>query len=192
MRGDSPRTRPAALCLPLLLLAAAARPAASQSALTEHTLRLDDGGPRAEAAVADVAWLAGRWLGEGLGATVEEVWLPPAGGAMAGVFRLVRDGAVDFYEIVTLVEDRGSLVLRLKHFGPGLVGWEEKAESVSFPLVRRDERTLWFDGFTIRRIGPDRMRIWVALKREETSREARFEYRRATRSGVSRPRHPPR
>lgn len=154
-------------------------PAAAQTPSTEHTLRLDEGTPPPEASIADVGWLAGRWVGEGLGAVAEETWLPPAGGAMAGVFRLVRDGAPELYEIVTLVEEEGSLVLRLKHFGPDLVGWEEKGESVDFRLVRRDPETLWFDGLTIRRLGEDRMRIWVVLESEGEVREALFEYRRA-------------
>ena len=103
---------------------------------------------------------------------------------MLGVFRLVREGSPQFYELVTLVEEEGSLALRLKHFEPDLVGWEAKQESVRFPLVRREEETLWFDGLTIRRIGDDRMRIWVALESEGEVREALFEYRRAPiRSG---------
>lgn len=163
----------------LLLAAAAVPPAAAQTPHTEHTLRLDDGTPPPPSTITDVAWLGGRWEGRGLGATAEESWLPPAGGAMAGVFRVARGDSVMFYELVTLVEEEGSLVLRLKHFGPGLVGWEEKDESVSFPLVRRTDDALWFDGLTIRRDGEDRMRIWVALGDAEGEvEEAVFEYRR--------------
>lgn len=168
--------------LPLLLVAAAAAaPANAQTAHTEHTLTPGEGTPRPRASISDVTWLAGRWVGEGLGAAVEEAWLPPAGGTMSGVFRLIRDGEVAFYELVTLAEVEGSLVLRLKHFGPMLQGWEARDESVSFPLVRRGDGVLWFDGLTIRRVGEDRMRIWVALEEEGEVREALFEYRRAAR-----------
>ena len=167
--------------IPPLLLAALGivPPCSAQTSLTEHTVRLDEGSPRPAASIADAAWLTGRWTGEGLGAVVEEVWLPPAGGAMVGAFRLVRDGAVDFYEIVTLGEDDGSLKLSLRHYSPDLTPWEGEIEPVDFPLVRRTEDTLWFDGLTIRRMGEDRMRIWVALRsREGDSSEALFEYRR--------------
>lgn len=99
---------------------------------------------------------------------------------MVIAFRVVRDGGVEFYEIVTIAEQEGSLVLALKHFRPDLVGWEEREDVVRFPLVDRDEETLWFDGLSIRRDGPDRMRIWVALGGEEDARrEALFTYRRA-------------
>jgi hypothetical protein len=162
-----------------MVAAAATAPAAAQTPLTEHTLQRD-GGTLPEATIADAAWLEGRWVGEGLGAVAEEVWLPPASGAMAGVFRLVREGQIEFYEILTLVEEHGSLMLRLKHFDPALVGWEEREESVEFPLVRTSGRTLWFDGLTMRLVAPDELRIWVAMQRPgEPAREALFTYRRA-------------
>lgn len=168
------------LVLWLLLLGGLwALPCEAQTTRTEHTVRLDAGAEPPAASISDAAWLTGRWMGEGLGATAEESWLPPVGGRMAGVFRLVRDGSVQFYELVTLVEEDGSLVLRLKHFGPDLSGWEEKGESVDFPLVRRTADGLWFDGLTIRREGEGHMKIWVALQSEgEEVREALFEYRR--------------
>ncbi len=156
-----------------------ASPPEAQSPLTGKTRSLTAGAASPPASLADVGWLAGRWVGEGLGATVEEVWLPPVGDAMTGVFRLVREGRVDFYEIVTLAEEEGSLVLSLKHFHPDLTGWEERDEVVRFPLVHHDADTWWFDGLTIQRAGPDDMRIWVALGREgDRPREALFAYRR--------------
>jgi hypothetical protein len=98
---------------------------------------------------------------------------------MVGVFRLVRQRETEFYELVTLAEVNGSLELRLKHFGPELVGWEEKDESVVFPLVRMEPDRLWFDGLTMHRVGPGRMQVWVALtNREGAVHEELFEYER--------------
>lgn len=162
-----------------VLLGLASMSAAGQTRLTENTLRLDEASQPAAASIDDVAWLAGHWRGEGLGASAEEVWLPPLGKRMSAVFRLSRDGSVEFYEIVTLAEEEGTLVLRLKHFGPDLVGWEEKEQVVDFRLVRIDPATAWFDGFTVRRIREDEMHIWVALDRGgESLQEAHFRYRR--------------
>lgn len=166
---------------PLWCLVAAV-PASAQSPFTEHTLRADDGAPRPHATLASVAWLPGHWTGEGLGALAEESWLPAAGGAMAGVFRLVDGDAVRFYELVTLVEEAGSLVMRLKHFHPDLVGWEEREATVDFPLVRLRADTLWFDGLTMARgARGDAMKIWVALEQAGgVTSEALFTYRRRT------------
>lgn len=153
---------------------------AGQTPLTENTLRADGATPPPAASIDDVAWLAGRWSGEGLGSVAEETWLPPAGDAMAGVFRLAGDGGVQFYEIVTVKETGRSLILQLKHFGPDLVGWEERDETVDFPLVARDDGTLWFDGLTIERVSADEMHVWVALGNEDDAepQEALFRYRR--------------
>lgn len=175
-----PRKLPGATALVFVLtLGPGVVPSTAQESDTTRTIRLTEDAPRPTASILDVSWLAGRWLGQGLGATTEEVWLPPTGGTMVGVLRLVRGDSVDFYELVTLVEEEGSLVLRLKHFGPDLVGWEAKGESASFPLVRRQEESLWFDGLTIHRLDEDEMEVWVALQQQDESiREARFTYRR--------------
>ena len=91
------------------------------------------------ATLADVAWLQGSWEGEGIeGAPALEAYAPAAGGQMVGHFRqLNKDGTVMFYELITIVEEGGSLAYRLKHFNADLTGWEEKGKVVSFPLIDR-------------------------------------------------------
>ncbi|HEV8347885.1 MAG TPA: DUF6265 family protein [Vicinamibacterales bacterium] len=76
------------------------------------TAAADVRSPRAT--VGDMAWFAGKWTGTGLGGVTEETWSAPADGAMMGMFRLVKDGKVVFYEFLTLVEEEGSLALKLK------------------------------------------------------------------------------
>lgn len=173
----------AVLFAPMVLLlgtlAVGAVDAAAQTTGTGHTLHANSGAAAPAVGVDTLAWLQGEWRGDGLGAVAEEVWLPPSGGAMVGVFRLVRDGSVQLYEMFTLLEENGSLVMRLKHFGPDLVGWEAKDRSVTFPLVRVEGDTFWFDGLTIQRVSPDEMHIWVSLQRSgEAPREELFSYRR--------------
>jgi hypothetical protein len=103
--------------------------------LTEHTFKLSAGKQSPAATIADMAWLAGHWTGEGLGGLIEEVWSPPRNGVMMGMFRLVRDGKPIFYELLTLAEERGSLTLRLKRFNADLTGWEEKDKTIDFPFI---------------------------------------------------------
>ena len=159
----------------------------AQTPYTEHTLRARPGDPlarRPKLTLASVRWLVGSWRGEGLGALAEETWMPPAGGAMVGTFRLVDGGEVRFYELVTLVEDGGSLLMRLKHFGPDLVGWEPREAHVEFPLLSTDDDTLWFDGLTVRRVSEDELHVWVALEQQGEVHEALFTYRRAEPVGA--------
>ena len=147
---------------------------------TTNTIRLAAGAPRPKAQISDLAWLAGRWEGEGLGGTMDEVWSEPAGGAMVGYFRLVRDGKPVFYEILTLLESESSVEMRLKHVNPDMTGWEEKGGYVTFRLVRQDATGAYFEGLTFRRNGPDKIDGYIALRDRTTGtmREEKLTYRR--------------
>lgn len=145
----------------------------------KNTLDGAEAAARPKATLADAAWLVGDWRGTGLGAEVQDIWSVPMGGAMLGASRVVRDGKVIFYEILTIAEENGSLLLRLKHFNPDLKGWEEKDETRDFPLVRVTPDALWFDGMTFRRLGDDEIQVWVAIgAKDGTVREEEFRYRR--------------
>jgi hypothetical protein len=118
-------------------------------------------------------------VGEGLGGTVEEVWAPPLGDTMMGMFRLVQDGKLVFSELCFIVEENGSLVLKLKHFDPGFKGWEEKDAYVSFPLVKLSVTEAYFEGLTLRRKADGTLEGFVAIKDKKSgeTHEERFAYR---------------
>jgi len=150
----------------LLLIALCASGAAQASVMpnTPNTVRLADGAVRPAATVADLAWLTGAWTGQGLGGDVDEAWSAPAGRAMVGHFRLVKDGTPVFYEILTILEREGSVEMRLKHVNADMTGWEEKNAFMTFRLARLEPGTAWFNGLTFRRVGDDRMEIYLALR----------------------------
>lgn len=87
------------------------------------------------AGLETVSWLAGSWVGALGDEPVEETWFPPADGTMVGLFRWLKGGEVYLYELLSFEETEDGLVLKVKHFRPGLVGLEEKAESKLFDLV---------------------------------------------------------
>lgn len=142
--------------------AAAAQDSTTSLTTNTFTAPADSLSPRAT--LQEMAWFAGQWRGPGLGGETEEHWSTPAAGAMMGMFRLIKDGKVVFYEFLTLVEQDGSLMLKLKHFNPDLTGWEEKADSVMFPLVKVTANEICFRGLTFRRAGPDKMEIFLAIR----------------------------
>ena len=91
--------------------------------------------PLRTATLADVAFIAGQWEGTLEGGATEEWWTAPAGDNMMGSFRYVKDGKGVFYELLLIEQTPEGPVLRLLHFGPRLVGWEEKGGAYHYPLV---------------------------------------------------------
>jgi hypothetical protein len=162
----------------LMLTLLLQNPAGLVAGSTPNTFRLPDGAARPAATVADLAWLSGTWVGEAFGGQIDEVWSPPAGGSMVGYFRLVQDGKPVFYELLTLLEVDGSVEMRLKHANPDMTGWEEKADFVTFKLIKHDETGAYFSGLTFRRTGPDTMDGYLALRQNGEVREQKLTYRR--------------
>jgi Domain of unknown function (DUF6265) len=145
---------------------------------TENTLKLSEGQSSEKATIADMAWLAGGWSGTGLGGVSEEIWSRPAGGTMMGTYRLIKADKPVFYEMLLLVESEGTLTLRLKHFHPNFVGWEEKDKSVDFKFVKKDGNRVYFSGLTFERAGKE-LNIHLALgQRDGTVREEIFKMKR--------------
>ena len=129
------------------------------------------------ATIEDAAWLAGRWVGEGFGGQMEETWAPPVGGQMVGHFRYWRADAPQFYEIMLMDVADGGVRMRVKHFNPDFVGWEDKDGWVVFEPVSVGPDALVFNGLVIRREGEDRVVMTIRLRRGEVVEEEilRFE-----------------
>lgn len=162
----------------MLGLSAFAMAASAQSQRTEHTFKLDDPGARPPATLEDVSWLVGSWTGEAFGSTFEEVWNPPSAGSMIGFFKLIGDGQVTFYEILLLVEEEGSLSLKVKHFNPDFTAWEEKGEYVTFRFIKAGEDAVHFSGISFYRISDDEMHAFLVLRTGDDIREEKLVYQR--------------
>ena len=131
------------------------------------------------ARVADLAWLAGTWEGEGITGPAREVYSAPMGGQMTGHFVQARGEGIFFFELMSIAETGASLEYRLKHFNADLTGWEERNEVRRFPLVAVEADAWYFDGLTIRRDGADGMIGAVRIDNQDgTNHEAVFRYRR--------------
>jgi len=167
------------LLLPALLLALSAQGSAqSDDPVLPNIKRLDDGNAPPSARASQLSWLAGQWDGAGLGGDCQESWLPPVGGSLVGTFRMAKQGEPVFFEFLAITEDAGSLTFRVKHFNPDITGWEEKDESVDFPLVAIGDREVYFDGLTLRRRG-DTLQVFLSMRgRDGTLREEAFAFER--------------
>ena len=109
------------------------------------------GNNNAKAMISDAAWLTGTWKGENDWGISEETWTTSAGGSMACLYRLTKNGKPVFYEFLVLMEFNGSLKLRLKHFSENMKAWEEKDETVDFLLREVSPAKLVFRGDEIKK-----------------------------------------
>ncbi|MDF1837762.1 MAG: DUF6265 family protein [Planctomycetota bacterium] len=161
------------LLIPFLFLVAACQVTQGEGAepvgvpiiedgLTEHVHRKAD--PKRPIQVAELGWLAGRWVGEGLGGQCEEMWSAPLAGEMVGTFRLINDsGQADFYELMTMKQLGDRVALRLVHFSVDLKPWEEPGETTDFHLIETSGTTAWFGGLTLHREG-DHLLVYIAMR----------------------------
>lgn len=118
-----------------------------------HETRIgEEGFESPPATLAQMDWLVGQWAGEGIGGSpAMESWLPPTGKTMVGTFvQTTKDGSIQFTEHLYLMEEEGTLVLRLKHFNADLTGWEEKDAMLTFRLLAIEPCAAYFNALTLR------------------------------------------
>ncbi|NOS92126.1 MAG: hypothetical protein HOP30_09405 [Cyclobacteriaceae bacterium] len=141
-----------------------------------NTLTFSDslGSPKAD--LSSLRWIEGHWRGVAFGGITEEVWSPPLGGSMMCAFKLVVNGNVKFYELATISEENSTLILRLKHFNSNLKGWEDKDKTIDFRLVKVTDSKIYFDEFTIERVGAKKMNIYVVIESGGKREEVKFAY----------------
>ena len=138
----------------------------AQSGRTPNTLKLDEKADSPPASIADLKWLTGQWTGPAFGGVCDEIWSQPSGDSMMGMFRLVKNGKTIFYELITIIAENKTLVMKLKHFSSDMTGWEEKDVSVRFPLVKLSPKEVFFEGLTYRKEKDGSLQIFLSEKQK--------------------------
>ena len=92
--------------------------------------------------VDDLDWMVGRWVGTGLGAEVEEVFMPARAGTMPCAFRVYKGDRPGFYEFMLYENTAEGVQISMHHFSPGLRRWEDTP--VVFDLQSIDGTTALF------------------------------------------------
>ncbi|MBX3365137.1 MAG: hypothetical protein KF866_10255 [Phycisphaeraceae bacterium] len=91
---------------------------------------------QAEPSLADVAFIAGAWRSEVRGQVYEEYWTAPSGSSMLGMFRwLGDDGRIRLLELLSITHEPDGVMLRLRHFRPGLIAWADEDQPSPLALV---------------------------------------------------------
>ncbi len=151
----------------LILFAAAAQ--------GQEVLKSEAGEAPGKGSLSDLNWLTGYWKGTGLGGECDELWMPAADNSMIGIFRLMKDGKLNFSEYMIMEESEGTVTLKLKHFGRDLTPWEEKDKWVTFNLIKIEEKTAYFNGITYHRNGEELIiKLNLKSKDNEWTEEFRF------------------
>jgi len=73
------------------------------------------------ATIDDLAWMTGNYAGAIGPNQLEENWIKADGGSIAAMVRSTGAGKTGMFEMITIEEMDGSLVLHIQQFDPGFV-----------------------------------------------------------------------
>jgi hypothetical protein len=90
-----------------------------------------------EATIAQAAWLGGTWTGTAGTTTTEERWTPSSGGSMMAISRTLRNGTMNAFEFLCIVERGGGLVYQAMPNG--------RQPATDFVLTKVEENSLTFE-----------------------------------------------
>lgn len=145
---------------------------------TEHTYQLAENEPRPTATLEDASWMVGAWSGTAFGQRFEEAWNAPSAGSMVGMFKLLGDDGVVFYELLLLSIEDDTLSLKVKHFNPDFSAWEEKGDYINFQLVKKERDALHFGGISFYRRGADAIDGYIVMREGDSISEHHLRYER--------------
>jgi len=136
-----------------------------------HTIILTSAGQAPTRDIKDLAFMSGKWVTKGAWGDMEENWSEPMGNCMMCSYRCVKDGKVVFYEFIVIEQSPTGPVMKLRHFSPGNIGWEEKDKPYEYPLMFLDLDRARFErpdkktALTFYRVTKDKLK--VILERED-------------------------
>ncbi len=119
--------------------------------------------------VADLAWMAGSWVGQLGSSTIEEIWSRPSANSVQASVRIGTGGMTTVHEFIVISQVDDSLVLSLQRWGPG---YEPLGPVTRMTLVELTEQSVTFDAdstadivrLTYRRKDEDTFEISVTMQ----------------------------
>ena len=120
--------------------------------------------------IKDLSVMAGTWTLKHRWGDMEEFWGPPMGNNMVSSYRCVKDGKVVFYEFVVIEQINGAPVMKMRHFNPGNIGWEEKDKPLIYKLIALTKSKVTFEStdklvkLTYQRLSPKKLNVVLEEK----------------------------
>ncbi len=71
------------------------------------------------ATIDQLSWMTGNWAGQLGPNQLEENWIATEGASIAAMVRMTGNGATSMFEMITIEEVDGSLVLHIQQWDPG-------------------------------------------------------------------------
>jgi hypothetical protein len=131
---------------------------------------------KSSARIEDMSWLSGCWSFAGKNGITEEHWLPPAGGAMLGLSRTIREDKMVQFEYLAIREVDGKL---------SYVATPSRQKETVFPLARHSPAELVFENpghdfpqRVIYRKRPDGLAVRIEGVVDGNARSADFPFKR--------------
>ena len=119
----------------------------------------------------DLSFMSGKWIAKTDWGDMEENWSEPVGNSMMCAYRCVKDGQVVFYEFIVIEQGPSGPVMKLRHFSPGNIAWEDKDKPYEYPLTFLDSDRARFErpdkktSLTFVRVSRDKLD--VTLERQD-------------------------
>lgn len=82
------------------------------------------------ASIEQLDWMTGNWAGQLGPNQLEENWIATEGSSIAAMVRMTGGDATSMFEMITIEEVDGSLVLHIQQFDPGFEPRTESAQEM--------------------------------------------------------------
>ena len=137
--------------------------------------------------IDDLGFIAGNWKTSSDWGDMDELWSSPRGNCMMCTFRCVKDGKIVFYEFIVIEQNSNDSVpvLKLRHFNPGSIGWEDKDKPYLYPLTSLDGQKAIFERpdkntiITYERIADNTLKSELIQQTPEKRKVTEFMYTRS-------------
>lgn len=83
-----------------------------------------------EASIDQLDWMTGNWAGQLGPNQLEENWIATEGGSIAAMVRMTGGGSTSMFEMITIEESEGTLVLHIQQFDAGFEPRTETAQEM--------------------------------------------------------------
>jgi len=98
------------------------------------------------ARIADLSWMTGTWAAPVGPNTLEETWITAAGGGIAAMVRMSGPAGVAMWEVITIEEKSGTLMMTVQQWGSGFEPRTPQAQKLE--LLELSERRVKFKAVT--------------------------------------------